>query len=164
MYRLPVRYEFIARAAAVMPCPVLANGHVYSAAQGLAVLQRTGARGLMVGRGAIRNPWLFAQIRQQWRGERPTLPTGRQVLEYVRDLWDAMAAPCVRESAQVQRMKKFTNYLGEGLEAAERFLHDIRRCETRSEFLRICEEHLDHDRPLALEPAEPPLRQSDATG
>ena len=38
------------------------------------VLRETGVRGLMIGRGAIRNPWLFDQIRAQFRGEKIKLP------------------------------------------------------------------------------------------
>src|SRR5712672_1895800 len=70
MYRSEVHYDFIARAVAEMPCPVLANGNVHSAAKADAVLAETAARGLMIGRGAIRNPWLFQQIRQHRRGDR----------------------------------------------------------------------------------------------
>ena len=76
MYRPGVRYDLIARAARELRCPVLANGNVHSAAHAQAVLAETGARGLMIGRGAIRNPWLFEQIRQQLRGEKIKLPTG----------------------------------------------------------------------------------------
>ena len=57
-------------------CPVLANGNVHGPEQALALLAETGARGLMIGRGAIRNPWLFDQIRQRQRGEPVDLPTG----------------------------------------------------------------------------------------
>jgi hypothetical protein len=45
------------------------------------------------------------------------------------------------------------NFLGEGLEESEDFLHDIRRCSERGEFFAICSRHLDHDRPMALEAA-----------
>lgn len=153
-YRLPVRYDLIRRAAEVMPCPVIANGHVYSADQALEVLAQTRARGLMIGRGAIRNPWLFAQIRQRLRGEAVTYPTGRDVLAYIEALWEVNCTPHVSEKLQAQRMKLFTNYIGEGLgEDAERFLYAIRRAETRATFFQICHEHLDHDRPLRLEPA-----------
>src|SRR6185295_13859214 len=76
MYRSEVHYDFIARAVAAMPCPVLANGNVHSAAKAEAVLAATGARGLMIGRGAIRNPWLFHQIRQQRRRETMFIPRG----------------------------------------------------------------------------------------
>jgi tRNA-dihydrouridine synthase B len=51
MYRSVPRYDFIARAVAAMRCPVLANGNIYSADKAGDVLQLTGARGLMIGRG-----------------------------------------------------------------------------------------------------------------
>jgi tRNA-dihydrouridine synthase len=150
-YRPGVRYDLIARAARELRCPVLANGNVHSANQALALLAETGARGLMIGRGAIRNPWLFDQIRQRRRGDPARLPTGRDVLAYVRELWETQAAPAAGESTRVQRLKKFMNYIGEGVTLAETFLHDIRRATTQSEFFRICEAHLDHDQAMALE-------------
>jgi len=184
MYRPGVRYDLIARAARELHCPVLANGNVHSAAQAQALLAETGARGLMIGRGAIRNPWLFNQIRTELRGEKIKLPVGRNVLAYIRELWDneitpacvaeagvtksqpdspiagspiltgntsARRRPGVPESAQVQRMKKFMNFIGEGV--GEKFLHDIRRVATAAEFWRVCEHFLNHDQLLKLEPA-----------
>jgi len=161
MYRSEVHYDFIARAVAAMPCPVLANGNVYSAAKAGEVLRLTGARGLMIGRGAIRNPWLFHQIRQQQRGEPPFLPTGHDVLRYVTALYEAVCAPDVREAAQVQKMKKYLNYLGLGVEPSGRFLHEIRRVMTRADFFRVCTAFLDHDRPMPLEPFPLGLAESD---
>lgn len=150
MYRPGVRYDLIAQAARELHFPVLANGNVFSAAQAQQLLVETGARGLMVGRGAIRNPWLFEQIRAQLRGERVRLPAGRDVLTYVHELWDNEITPGVRESAQVQRMKKFMNFIGEGV--GEKFLHTIRRVKTTADFWRVCGEFLDHDQPVSLEP------------
>ena len=150
MYRPGVRYDLIARAARELRCPVLANGNVHSAAHAQTVLAETGVRGLMIGRGAIRNPWLFDQIRAQLRGEQIRLPAGRDVLVYVRELWESETMPGVQESAQVQRMKKFMNFIGEGVEGS--FLHDIRRAATTADFFRVCENFLNHDRPLTLEP------------
>jgi tRNA-dihydrouridine synthase B len=152
LYRLPVHYERIRQAAEALPCPVIANGHVHAATQAAEVLARTGARGLMIGRAAIRNPWLFDQIRQHLRGETVTLPTGRQVAAYVRALWDSQACLGKPERVQCERMKKFLNYLGEGVPAP--FLHQIRRTQTAADFHRICDEFLGHDEPMALPPAE----------
>jgi tRNA-dihydrouridine synthase len=151
MYRPGVRYDLIARAAGRMGCPVLANGNIHNADQALAVLTETGARGLMIGRGVIRNPWLFDQIRRRRRGETPALPTGREVLAYVAELWEAQTTPGARESAQVQRLKKFMNFIGEGMEPPEPFLHEIRRAVTRADFFRVCAAYLDHDRPMRLD-------------
>jgi len=154
MYRPGVRYDLIAQAARELKCPVLANGNVHSAAQAKQLLTETGVRGLMIGRGAIRNPWLFDQIRQQLRGEEIKLPTGRDVLAYIRELWENEITPGVPESAQVQRMKKFMNFIGEGV--SETFLHDIRRVTTTADFFRVCEDALNHDHPMTLEPVSIP--------
>ena len=152
MYRPGVRYDLIAHAAKEMRCPVLLNGNVFSATQAKQLLTETKVRGLMIGRGAIRNPWLFEQIRAELRGEPVKSPTGREVLAYLRELWDNEITPGVKESAQVQRMKKFTNFIGEGIGAE--FLHDIRRVPATADFWRVCGHFLNHDRPLSLESVE----------
>jgi tRNA-dihydrouridine synthase B len=152
MYRLPVHYDLIRQAAEAMRCPVCANGHVGSAAQALVVLAETKAQGLMIGRGVIRSPWLFNQIRQRLRGEAVTYPTGREVLDYIAALWGSQASFAAPERAQCERMKKFMNYIGEGVDA--QFLHLIRRTETEADFFRVCREFLDHDRPMTLNSPE----------
>ncbi len=152
MYRSEVHYDRIARAVAELPFPVLANGNVYSAQNADEILRLTAAKGLMIGRGAIRNPWLFHQIRQWQRGETIFIPTGHDVQAYVRALYQAVCSPDVREAAQVQKMKKYMNYLGVGVEPTGRFLHQIRRVTTRADFFRVCDTFLNHDQPMPLEP------------
>jgi tRNA-dihydrouridine synthase len=151
MYRSEVHYDYIARAAAALPFPVLANGNIDSVQRAEQVWREAGVRGLMIGRGAIRNPWLFEQIRAQLRGEPLRYPVGREVLGYINELYESICDPKVRESAQVQHMKAYLNFIGEGVEPTGRFLHDIRRVSTRADFFRICAEHLEHERPLTLD-------------
>lgn len=161
MYRSEVHYEFITRAVEAMPCPVLANGNIHSAEKAAAVLRQTGARGLMIGRGAIRNPWVFNQIRQWHRGEPLFVPSGRQVLAYVRHLYEMVKPPDVREITQIEKMKKYMNFLGLGVEPSGEFLHQIRRVRFEADFFRVCAEFLDHDDPMPLEPFTPPLKSTD---
>ena len=152
MYWSEVHYDLIAQAVQAMPCPVLANGNIYSAQNADLILRETGARGLMIGRGAIRNPWLFEQIRQYRQGRPLFAPTGRKVLEYLRDLYEAVKPPEVKEVALVQKMKKYLNFVGLGVEPSGQFLHQIRRVSTEAEFFRVCEDFLAHEEPMALEP------------
>ncbi|NDG71389.1 MAG: tRNA-dihydrouridine synthase family protein [Proteobacteria bacterium] len=147
-----VHLDRIAQAVRFLPFPVQANGNVISAASAVETLAQTGAAGLMIGRGAIRNPWIFSQIRDRMAGREVSLPTGRQVLDYISDLYEAVCSPGVPEKAQVQKMKKYMNFLGEGLDDSAAFLHDIRRCATRDEFFSICSRHLDHGRAMPLQP------------
>ena len=160
-YRSAVDYGWIARAVAQMKCPVLANGNIDSAQKAEAVLAQTGARGLMIGRGAIRNPWMFSQIRQKQSGTGITLPTGHEVLAYVRDLYEAVCSPEVREASQVQKMKKYLNFLVLGVEPTGSFLHQMRRVETKADLFNLCAFYLDHPHPMPLEPLAIPLSDRD---
>ncbi len=161
MYRSAPRYDFIARAAAALPCPVLANGNIYSADKADDVLALTGARGLMIGRGVIRNPWLFRQIREQRCGQPVFRPTGRDVLTYVHALYQAVSTDGIRESAQVSNMKKYLNFIGLGVEPTGQFLHGIRRATTRADLFTLCRQFLEHDEPMPLEPFAISLNPTD---
>lgn len=152
MYRDGVRYDLIAQAVEAMNCPVLANGNVSSAPVAQQILQETKAHGLMIGRGAVRNPWMFNQIREQLSGQPLTFPSGREVLAYIHALYEAVCSPDVTELQQVQKMKKYANFLGMGIDVSGQFLHDIRRATRRDEFFIICARVLDHDEPMSLEP------------
>jgi tRNA-dihydrouridine synthase len=161
MYRSEVHYDYITRAVAALACPVVANGNIYSAVRAGEVLRTTGAGGLMIGRGAIRNPWLFDQIRQHLHGERVFVPGGPEVLDYIHALYDAVCSPGVRESAQVQKMKKYLNFVGLGVEPTGQFLHRIRRVTTRGDFFAVCAEFLGHDQLMPLEPFALALTDTD---
>lgn len=162
MYRSEVHYEYIARAVAAMPCPVVANGNVWSVTNAEDVLTLTGACGLMIGRAAIRNPWIFQQIRQHRRGEPVFQPSGRDVLGYIAALYDAVCAPDVREVSQVQKMKRYLNYISHGVEPTGRFQHTIRRVMTKADFFRVCAEYLDHEQPVPHDPLPMVLATSEA--
>ncbi len=151
-YRSEVHYDQIALAAATLRCPVLANGNVISATKAASILATTGARGLMIGRGAIRNPWIFRQVRQHLAGESVLYPCGRDVLDYLHRLFECACSPDARESSQVQRLKKYLNFIGLGVDSEGRFLHEIRRVTTRKDFFQTCEKFLDHGDPMPLEP------------
>ncbi len=158
MYRPPVHYDRIREAVEIMPCPVLANGNVDSPRRAQSVLEATGARGLMIGRGCIRNPWLYDQIRQHLAGEPVQKPTGRDLLNYIHDLWQASEPVNSVERLQVVHMKRYMNFVGAGVSAdpvvCTEFLHRIRRATTRIEFFAACSDVLDHDRLLDLVPPE----------
>lgn len=65
-------HRITARVVAATRLPVIANGDVTTAAEGLALLAASGAAGLMLGRGAIRDPLIF----QRLRGRAPAEPAG----------------------------------------------------------------------------------------
>ena len=56
-------FSYVRQAVAQLSCPVLANGDITTPEQAQRCLSLTGAAGLMLGRGAVRNPYLFRQLR-----------------------------------------------------------------------------------------------------
>ena len=163
MYRSEVHYDEIARAVRSVPCPVIANGNVTSARTAARVLAETGAAGVMCGRHAIRNPWLFRQIREHLAGAPAFAPTLGDVHAYVHALYRATAAgfydqpigePNTVQRAHVARMKKFLNFVGQSVDPEGKFLHDMRRAMTEPELFAVCERHLldRRDQPFSDEP------------
>lgn len=151
MYRAEVNIDTIARAAQIMPCPVFANGNIVSSSLALHIVQKTNVQGLMIGRGAVRNPWLFNQVREVFAGKKPIPPKLREVLEYVRILYEAKRIVGMKEIHHVAAIKKFLNYIAQGIGANDDFLQKIRRVKTERNFFFVCEEYLDNAVSLPLE-------------
>jgi tRNA-dihydrouridine synthase B len=154
MYHGAVQYDLIAQAVQRLRCPVLANGNVSSAVTALAVLKHTQAAGVMVGRAAIRNPWIFQQIRQALAGQPVLNVTLGQVRDYIDRLHRTPTVQSVPEAARVSHLKMYLNYIGQSVDAAGVFLHDMRRAQTEVELLGICDRELlsQPDRIFAAEP------------
>lgn len=152
-YQSPVHTDCIARAVEQLPFPVTANGSIISVDTGLAVLEKTNAAGLMIGRGGIRDPWIFEAIRKALRGECTAETTLRDVHEYILELSDEIAGEGTfdNETQLVHRMKKFTNYIASGIHEGA-LNHSLRRSSTLAEFRSICREHLDSDELFPIEP------------
>ncbi len=152
-YQTPVHTDRVREAVAAMPCPVIANGNVVDVETGLAYLAHTGAAGLMIGRGAIRNPWIFQQLATATTAGDVFHPTYRDLWHYVQELDAEIAreSPKFDPLGHVQRMKKTLSYISHGLEGD--FEHDMRRMKTPEDFEQVCRHHLDHD---SLLPAKPP--------
>jgi len=165
MYRGEVHYDCIAQAVQAVRCPVLANGNITSAGRAATILARTGAAGVMIGRHAIRNPWIFRQCRETF-ARLPTpggaagpaggifQPTLADVRDYIEHLYRATITPGVPGRLQVARMKKYLNFVGQSVDPAGAFLHDMRRAQTEAELFLVCDRHLlaDPARPFPLEP------------
>jgi tRNA-dihydrouridine synthase len=163
-YRSEVHYDFIAEAARTVPCPVLANGNITSAARAATVLAETRAAGVMIGRHAIRNPWIFRQTREilsttpvgAVAPNRPPVfqPTLRDVRGYIEHLYRETQQPGIPEAAHVAKMKKYLNFVGQSVDAEGAFLYDMRRAMTEAELFAVCDRHLlaEPERLFADEP------------
>lgn len=75
-----VRPAEIKKVVDAVGVPVIANGDVRDEMSARAMLEATGAAGLAIGRGALGNPWVFAEIRAALNGEEPRGIDKREVM------------------------------------------------------------------------------------
>lgn len=73
IYAGKVNFAQIAAAKAAVKIPVIANGGVFSEADADELLNETGADGVMVARGAMYAPWIFAELTGKAEPDRRTL-------------------------------------------------------------------------------------------
>jgi tRNA-dihydrouridine synthase len=116
---------------------------VTSAARAGAILAETRAAGVMVGRHAIRNPWIFRQCREQFAGQPVTRVALADVRDYVERLYRAtQPTNDIPEHYHVNKMKKYLNFVGQSVDPNGAFLHDMRRAQTELELFTVCDRHL----------------------
>nr|WP_258040698.1 tRNA-dihydrouridine synthase family protein [Pseudanabaena sp. BC1403] len=156
LYRGEVHYDLIRKAVQTVNCPVLANGNVTSYLKAEQVLQETGAAGVMIGRSAIRNPWIFQQIRDRFAGNPVQVITLADVYKYIQHLFAITYRDDLKEKSHVNCLKKFLNFIGTGIDPEGQFLAGMRLVQSKQELFDLCDRHLltEPDRSFAIEPYE----------
>ena len=156
LYRGEVHYDLIRQAVQTVNCPVLANGNITSYLKAEQVLQETGAAGVMIGRSAIRNPWIFQQIRDRFAGKTVQVITLADVHKYIQHLFTITCQDTLREKSHVNSLKKFLNFIGTGIDPEGKFLLGMRLVQSKQELFDLCDRHLlaNPEQPFAIEPYE----------
>ncbi|MGM9630561.1 tRNA dihydrouridine synthase DusB [Butyricicoccus sp.] len=112
MYAGKADWEAIAAVKRAVSIPVIANGDVASAQDAQDILQATGADAVMIGRGALGNPWLFAQCAALDEGrDIPPLPPLAERMETVRRQITLAAEHKGERIALLEARKHFAWYL-----------------------------------------------------
>ena len=110
-------WDQIARVKQALSIPVYGNGDVFSAQAAQRLLNHTGCDGLLIGRGAMGNPWIFSQAKALMRGQEACLPALSQRVETA--LRHArMMADWKGESVAVREMRKHVGWYAGGLAGA----------------------------------------------
>lgn len=106
---------------AVPGTPVLANGDVVTPQDGLDMLRETGAAGLMIGRGAMGNPWIFEQMLALGRGERARRPNRAERLATIERHVGLMETAYPDRGMLAANLKKYVAAYSKGLPGSANF-------------------------------------------
>ncbi|MFT7578710.1 MAG: tRNA-dihydrouridine synthase B [Myxococcota bacterium] len=122
LYRGEADWDIIREMKSVASIPVLGSGDIMCADDALTRFRETGCDGVMIGRGAINNPWIFRQIADEVAGRTPFLPTWRDTIELL-ELYRAMLDAQYPAKVAPARLKMMLSRLLKGFEAGT----DVRR-------------------------------------
>lgn len=90
LYSPGIDPSVIARAKQAVGIPVIGNGDIYTADDAITMIRETGCDGVMIGRGAMGNPWLFSELIAKLEGKEYVVPSIRERLETASEQMDCM--------------------------------------------------------------------------
>ena len=135
MYAGSADYAAIAAVRAAVKIPVIGNGDVRDGDSALRLLRQTRCDGIMIGRGALGNPFVFSEVRAALRGETYTPPTWAARMEAaVRHT--RMPAANTGERGILELRKHIVYYLS-GIPGAARLRTRLQNAETAEEMAQI---------------------------
>lgn len=108
-YSPPARWDLIAEAKKLLKIPIVGNGDILSPKDALSLLSMSGCDALMIGRGAVINPFLFHEIKAHFSGI-PYTPTWEQLQKCLLTYLQKMPAQ-LTEKGRVGKLKQFMNFL-----------------------------------------------------
>jgi tRNA-dihydrouridine synthase B len=142
-------WRIISQIKRAVSIPVIGNGDVWYAADALRMRAETGCDGVMIGRGALRNPWIFQQIDALVRGLTPPRPSGADVLDHFAVLAEMFEREAPGRS--VGMLKEQLRYLCRCVPDAPELTRRAARTESLPEMRAVLVERLGGERPEALD-------------
>src|SRR5262249_19916991 len=141
-YRGLANWDLVRQIKEVVKVPVSGSGDVTTIEGAFARFRETSCDGVLIGRGAMANPWIFRQIQDAMHGRevfQPTLEDKRGILlEYFDMLREDMP-----ETPAINRMKQLAGQFTRGLQGGALFRTSIYHSHSVTEILDRIEEYFE---------------------
>lgn len=135
-------WDIIRQVKEAVSIPVIGNGDVVSGESAIAMQKETGCDGVMIGRGAQGNPWIFSELLAYDRtGEMPKRPT----MEEIKQMICRHARLQVKYKGEylgIREMRKHVSWYTSGLPNSARLRGEINAVESLVELENLLEERL----------------------
>ncbi len=127
-YRGVADWRIIEAIKSALRIPVVGNGDVWYAQDARRMRHQTGCDGVMIGRGALRNPWIFEQLSALERGLTPPVVTVEMWLDHFEALAATLAESHPR--GRLGMLKEQLRYLARGLHDGADFARHALRAQS----------------------------------
>ena len=135
-------WEIIRQVKEAVSIPVIGNGDVTSGEKALEMRERTGCDGVMIGRGAQGNPWIFHELLEYDRtGKLPPRPSKEHIKETM--LRHArLQLEFKGEYLGIREMRKHVAWYTKGMEGSAKLRDDINKVESYAELESLLNERI----------------------
>ena len=136
-------WDIIRQVKEAVKIPVFGNGDIFTVEDGLRMLKDTGCDGLMIGRGADGNPWLFNRLKAVMSGQEDPGAPGldvrlAQAAEHLQMLIDYKG-----EYVSVKEMRRHISAYLKGMPHAAEFRGRFHKVDTQEQFMALLGEYAD---------------------
>ena len=130
-------WDIIRQVKEAVSIPVIGNGDVVSGSSALAMMEETGCDGVMIGRGAQGNPWIFSDLLEYERTGKLRLRPGA---DEIREMMLRHARLQIRYKGEylgIREMRKHVSWYTKGLPGSARLREAINQVESYEELEQL---------------------------
>ncbi len=136
-------WDIIKQVKQAVSIPVIGNGDIFSAVDAKNMLEETGCDGIMVGRGALGNPWIFKQIEHYLKNnETIPEPSPQEKYKVINEHFELLLQD-KGEYTATREIRKFICWYVKGLPKASELRDKINRVESKDDFFEIVKEYFE---------------------
>lgn len=139
-YTRKADWDIIKQVKAAVSIPVIGNGDVIDEETALKMFEETNVDGIMIGRGAFGNPWIFREIIHYLEtGEKLPKPTNEEKLEVIKKHIEL----AVKEKGEiaVKELRKHIAWYTKNLKNSSEFRNKINTIEQEGELINYIDEY-----------------------
>ena len=127
--------KIIKKVKETVKVPVIASGDIVDEKTALEMFEYTGCDGIMIGRGAIGNPWIFSQINYYLQtGKLLERPSNEEKLKIIKEHYN-LAVKYKGEEVAVKEMRKYLAYYTKGMENSSEFRNNVNKLDNKNEIM-----------------------------
>lgn len=117
-------WDFIGEVKAKASIPIIGNGDIKTPEEAVRRVRDYGVDAAMIGRGALRNPFIFEQAQACWKGESFSIPSSDEYLDLMREQKDLLHDTFDEKGAMVHA-RKFVSWYSAGYPGSSEFRKSV---------------------------------------
>ncbi|HHW95067.1 MAG TPA: tRNA dihydrouridine synthase DusB [Mogibacterium sp.] len=130
-------WDIIAEVKSAVSIPVIGNGDVFSASDGIRMLKETACDAVMVARGAMGNPWIFRELIREYKGEsKASEPTREEKISMMMEHLELLCKLKGEEIA-VKEFRKFVVWYTKGMRGSSHVRQKINHVNTKEQMKEV---------------------------